>query len=57
MHCAQDEEPFTVMFSEVTEDRLVGVEAEELSDDLDGENLRVGELGNWAGRAGEHGDP
>lgn len=51
MHCAQDEEPFTVMFSEVTEDRLVGVEAEELSDDLDGENLRVGELGNWAALA------
>ncbi|HLL57721.1 MAG TPA: hypothetical protein VK359_07340 [Rubrobacteraceae bacterium] len=45
MHCAQDGEPFTVMFPEVTEDRLVGVEAEELSDDLDGENLRVESLG------------
>jgi hypothetical protein len=36
------------MLPEVAKDRLVGVHTEELSDDLDGEELRVRELGNWA---------
>ena len=31
---------------EVAKDRLVGVHTEELSDDLDGEDLRVRELGS-----------
>src|SRR5215207_2837201 len=39
-------EPIAVMPSEVPKDRLVSVHAEELSDELDGENLRVGKLGS-----------
>ena len=45
MNFAQSGEPLSVMLSEVTEDCLVGVEAEELSDELDGDGLRIGELG------------
>ncbi len=45
---AQGGEPIAVMPSEVTKDCLVGgVHAEELSEELDGDDLRVGELGNW----------
>ena len=33
------------MLPEVTKDRLVSVHAEKLSDDLDGDSLRVGKLG------------
>ncbi len=40
---AQGGEPLAVMLPEVKKDRLVGVEPEELSDDLDGEELGVGE--------------
>jgi hypothetical protein len=38
-------EPFAVVATEAEMDALVSVEAEELSYDLDRENLRVGELG------------
>ena len=44
---AQGGEPIAVMPSEVTKDCLVGVHAEELSDELDGDDLRVGELRKW----------
>jgi hypothetical protein len=44
MDLAKRREELTVMTPEVTEDRLVGVETEELSDDLDGYDLRIGEL-------------
>jgi hypothetical protein len=36
------------MLPEVAKDSLVGVHTEELSDDLNGEDLGVGELGSWA---------
>ena len=42
----QGGEPLPVMLPEVVKDRLVGVHAEELSDDLDGDGLRVGKLGS-----------
>jgi hypothetical protein len=41
----KDGEPLAVVLPKVTKDRLVGVDAEELADDLDGEDLRVGEPG------------
>jgi hypothetical protein len=41
-------EPLCVVSSEVAIEGLVGVETEELSDDLYGEDLRVGELGGRA---------
>lgn len=41
-------EPFAVVATEEEMDALVSVEAEELSYDLDGENLRVGVLGGGA---------
>jgi hypothetical protein len=41
----QGREPLAVMLPEVAKDRLVGVHAEELSDELDGDGLRVGKLG------------
>jgi hypothetical protein len=36
-------------------ERLVGIDTEELSDDLDGKNLRVGEL--WSGATLTQGSP
>lgn len=51
MDFAQGGEPLAVMLPEVAKDRLVGVHAEELSEELDGEDLGVGELGNWAALA------
>ena len=48
---AQGGEPLAVMTPEVAKDCFVGVHAEELSYDLDGEDLRVGELGSWAALA------
>ena len=38
-------EPFTVVTAEEAVDALVGVKAEELSDDLEGEDLSIRELG------------
>ena len=43
-------EPFAVVATEEEMDALVSVEAEELSYDLDGKNLRVGELGGGGPR-------
>ncbi len=48
---AQGGERLAVMTPEVAKDCFVGVHAEELSYDLDGEDLRVGELGSWAALA------
>jgi hypothetical protein len=45
MHLLESAEPLCVVPSEEEVDALVGVEAEELSDYLDGEDFRVGELG------------
>jgi hypothetical protein len=45
MHFGEGGEPLSVMTPEVTKDRLVGVETEELADDLDGEHFCVRELG------------
>ena len=45
MHLAEGGEPFAVVAAKEEVDVLVGVETKELSDDLDGEDLRVGELG------------
>ena len=42
---AEGREPLGVVPLEEEADALVGVEPEELSDDLDGEDLGVGELG------------
>ncbi len=44
MDFAECGEPLAVVPSEVAVDGLVGVEAEELAYDLDGEDLRVGEF-------------
>jgi hypothetical protein len=49
MHLAESGEPLTVMTPEVMKDRLVGVHAEELADDLDREDLGVGK--RWGGAA------
>jgi hypothetical protein len=48
MHFAEGGEPLRVVRAEEEVDVLVGVYAEELSYDLDGEDLRVGELGGRA---------
>jgi hypothetical protein len=45
MNLAECREPCTVVPSEVAIECLVGVYSEELTDDLDGEDLRVGEPG------------
>jgi len=45
MHLAEGGEPSAVVTAKEEVDVLVGVEAEELPYDLDGEDLRVGELG------------
>jgi hypothetical protein len=46
MDFAQGREPLaTLVMAEVAVDSLVGVDAEELAYDLDGEDLGVGELG------------
>jgi hypothetical protein len=45
MYLTQSGEPFTVVTAEKEVDSLVGVEPQELPDDLDGEDLGVGELG------------
>jgi hypothetical protein len=45
---AQRGEPLGVVPSEVAVERLVGVETKELSDDLNGEDLGVGELAGGA---------
>ncbi len=42
---AQRGEPLAVMLPEVAKDPFVGIDAEELSNDLDGEDLRVGKFG------------
>ena len=39
MYLAEDGEPFTIVKAEVAEDRLVGVEPQELAYDLNGEDL------------------
>src|SRR5215208_3390918 len=44
MDLAERGEPLRVVPSEVAADGLVGVEPQELSDDLDGKDLRVGKL-------------
>jgi len=44
MHLAEGWKPLAIMLPEVAKDSLVGVHAEELSDELDGDDLRVGEL-------------
>jgi hypothetical protein len=44
-------EALGVMTPEVTKDRLVGVEPQELSDDLDGEDLCVRKFGQWTTRS------
>lgn len=41
----QSGEPLAVMTPEVAKDRLIGVHAEELTDDLDGENLSIRKFG------------
>src|SRR4051812_11504290 len=51
MDLAERGEPLGVVPPEVAADGLVGVEAEELADDLDGYDLRVGELGGRAALA------
>ena len=48
---AQRGKPLCVMPSEVAVDTLVGVQPQELTDDLDGEDLRVGELGGGSALA------
>ena len=45
---AKSGEPLTMMLPEVPKDRLVGVEPQKLTDDLDGKDLSVRELGSWA---------
>ena len=45
MYLVESGEPSSVVTAEEEVDALVGVEPEELSYDLDGENLRVAELG------------
>ena len=45
MYLAEGGEPFSVVTAEKEVDALVGVESQELPDDLDGEDLGVGELG------------
>ncbi len=49
MDLAEGGEPLCVVAAEEEVDALVGVYAEELADDLDGEHLRVGKL--WGGTA------
>ena len=44
-------EPLALMLPEVVKDRLVGVEPRELSDDLDGEDLRVRKFRQWTTRS------
>ena len=51
MDLAERWEPLRVVSPEVAADGPVGVEAEELPDDLDGYDLRVGELGGGAAPA------
>jgi hypothetical protein len=46
MHLAEGGEPSAVVTAKEEVNVLVGVEAEELPDDLHGEDLRVGELGS-----------
>jgi hypothetical protein len=43
MHFAEGREPFAVVAAEIAVDSLVGVESEELSDDLNSEDFGVGE--------------
>jgi hypothetical protein len=49
MYLAEGRKPFSVVTAEEALDALVGVELQKLSDDLDGKDLRVGEL--WGGTA------
>jgi hypothetical protein len=49
MNLAECREELAVVPSEVAVERLVGVYAEELTDDLDGEDLGVGK--RWGGAA------
>jgi hypothetical protein len=51
MDQAQRGEPLAVMFSEVAKDSLIGVHAEELSDDLYGEDLHVRKFGQGTTRS------
>lgn len=41
VYFAQGGEPLAVMLPEVAKDRLIGVDTQELTDDLDGEDLGV----------------
>ena len=50
MHFAEGGEPLAVMTPEVTKDPVVGVDAEELPDDLDGEDFCVRKFGQWTTR-------
>jgi hypothetical protein len=43
MHFTEGREPFAVVAAEIAVDSLVGVESEELSDDLNSEDFGVGE--------------
>ncbi len=45
MYLAEGGEPSAVVTAKEEVDVFVGIEAEELPDELDGEDLRVGELG------------
>jgi hypothetical protein len=51
MDLAEGGEPLAIVPSEVAADGLVGVEPQELSDDLDGDDLRVGKLRSRAALA------
>jgi hypothetical protein len=44
MYLLESGEPLTVVPTKVAVESFVGVEPQELSDDLDGEDLRVGKL-------------
>jgi hypothetical protein len=46
VYLAEGGEPLAVVTAEKEVDALVGVEPQELPDDLDGEDLGVGELGS-----------
>jgi hypothetical protein len=45
MYLLECGEPLCVVPSEVAVDAFVGVESQELTDDLDGEDFRIGKLG------------
>ncbi len=49
---AEGREPFAVVAAEEEVDALVGVEAEELTDDLHGQHFGVGELGGGSAASG-----